>query len=436
MVVRNARNNNMKAFHRYAAILLIGAVLALTFFIPSAMAAGVWLYEGGQPDVGMASAGRTALANDASTAGTNPAGMTRLEGNQAMVAVQPLLVRMKFDADAETTTSGSNGGNAGDWAMAGGGSYVHSLSPDFKLGLAFGSYFGLGIDYNDNWVGRYYVTEAEFITVGFNPAAAYRINDWLSVGGGISMVYAELDQKAAINNALDALPDGELEMKDDDIGYGFNLGLLFEPLEGTRFGISYRSKVDIEFEDVLSIKGLGPTLQAALGGLTGSEVDLEMNIPQMVMNSAYHELTDWLAITANIGWQEWSDFGKSDITISSDTTTSFTQDRNYKDTWHFALGMQYQISDPWLVRAGIAYDKSPVDDDDRTPDLPLDRQIRYAAGADYEWDDNLTIGFAYEYMDAGDAEIDQFRGPLAGRLKGEYDTNEVHFFVFNVNWKF
>jgi long-chain fatty acid transport protein len=416
-----------------------GIIFFVVIFIGTASTgwtAGLWLYEGGQPDVGTATAGRAALANDASTAATNPAGMTRLDRSQVLVGVQPVLVRAKFDADGGTTTTGTNGGDAGDWVMAGGAGYVHSVSEDFKLGLSMGSYFGLGLDYDDDWVGRYYVTEGEFLTFGVNPTAAYRINDWLSVGAGVSLVYAELTQKAAINNVLDGLPDGELKLEDDDVGYGFNLGLLVEPQVGTRFGLSYRSEVEIEFDDALSLKGLGPTLEAALGGVLGAKVDLEMNIPQMVMLSGYHELTDRLAIMANIGWQEWSEFGKSDITISSQTTTSLTQDRNYDDTWHVALGMQYRISEPWLLSAGVAFDESPVDDDDRTPDLPLDRQIRYALGAQYDWDEDITFGFAYEYLDAGDAEIDQFRGPLAGRLEGEYDTNEIHFFAFNLSWKF
>jgi len=414
------------------ALILYGSIL----FCTPAWGAGLWLYEGGQPDVGTATAGRAALANDASTAAINPAGMTRLDRSQVMVGVQPLLVRVKFDAAGGTTTAGTNGGDAGDWVMAGSASYVHSVSEDFKLGFTMGSYFGLGLDYDDDWVGRYYVTEGAFVTYGANPSAAYRINDWLSVGAGVSVIYAELTQKAAINNVLDGLPDGELKLEQDDVGYGFNLGVLLEPLDGTRFGITYRSKVDLEFDDALSIRGLGPTLSAALGGVLGADVDLDMTLPQAVMMSGYHELTDRLALLANIGWQEWSEFGKSDITISSQTTTSLTQDRNYDDTWHVALGVQYRIAEPWLLSAGIAYDESPVDDDDRTPDLPLDRQIRYALGAQYEWDDDLTFGFAYEYLDAGDAKIDQFRGPLAGRLEGEYDTNEIHFFAFNLSWKF
>jgi long-chain fatty acid transport protein len=401
-----------------------------------AWGAGLWLYEGGAPDVGTATAGRAALANDASTAAVNPAGMTRLDGSHVLVGVQPLLVRAKFDAADGTTTAGSNGGDAGGWVGAGSASYVHSVSDDVKLGLALGSYFGLGLDYDDDWVGRYYVTEGEFLTYGINPTAAYRVNDWLSVGAGFSIIYAELTQKAAINNVLDGLPDGELKLEEDDVGYGFNLGVLLEPRDGTRFGITYRSEVDLEFDDALSIKGLGPILRAALGGVLGAEVDLEMTLPQMVMVSGYHELTDRLAVMANVGWQEWSEFGKSDITISSQTTTSLTQDRNYNDTWHCAFGVQYRVTDPWLLSAGIAYDESPVDDDDRTPDLPLDRQIRYAVGAQYDWDDDISFGFAYEYLDAGDAKIDQFRGPLAGRLEGEYDTNEIHFLAFNVSWKF
>jgi long-chain fatty acid transport protein len=401
-----------------------------------AWAAGLWLYEGGQPDVGTATAGRAALANDASTAAINPAGMTRLDDSQVLVGVQPLLVRAKFDASGGTTTAGGNGGDAGSWVAAGSASYVHSVSEDFKLGFALGSYFGLGLDYDDDWVGRYYVTEGGFVTYGANPSAAYRINDWLSVGAGVSVIYAELTQKAAINNVLDGLPDGELKLEEDDVGYGFNLGLLLEPRAGTRFGITYRSEVDLEFDDALSIKGLGPTLSAALGGVLGADVDLDMTLPQAVTVSGYHELTDRLAVMANVGWQEWSEFGKSDITISSQTTTSLTQDRNYNDTWHFAFGVQYRVTDPWLLSAGIAYDESPVDDDDRTPDLPLDRQIRYAVGAQYDWDDDISFGFAYEYLDAGDAKIDQFRGPLAGRLVGEYDTNEIHIIAVNLSWKF
>ena len=71
-----------------------------------------------------------------------------------------------------------------------------------------------------------------------------------------------------------------------------------------------------------------------------------------------------------------------------------------------------------------------------TPDAPFDRQLRYGTGIQYDWNEDVTLGFAYEYLDAGDAAINQYKGPLAGKLLGDYNTNEVHVFAFNINWKF
>lgn len=162
-----------------------------------------------------------------------------------------------------------------------------------------------------------------------------------------------------------------------------------------------------------------------------------MNLPQTVMLSAYHEVDDRLAVVANLGWQEWSEFGKSDIVISNSSgSTKLTDDRDFDDTWHAAIGVRYRLSAPWMIMAGFAYDSSPVDDDDRTADMPLDRQLRYAFGAQYEQSRDLTISAAYELLDAGNAEINQNRGPLAGELKGDFDTNLIHFFNINASWRF
>jgi long-chain fatty acid transport protein len=298
-------------------ILVYLMVLGITL-TPPALAGGVWLYEGGTPDLGTAAAGRAALANDASTAGANPAGMTRLERSQLLTAVQGLYVNTKFDTEL-SGFGGGDGGNAGGFVPSGSLHYVHRVSEDFRLGISSGSYFGLGVDYGDDWSGRYYTTEAELLVMGVNPAAGYRVNRWLSVGAGISVLYATLDQKAAVNNSAvpgqAGLADGKLELDADDVGYGFNLGVLLSPWSSTRFGLTYRSEVELEFEDTAKLKNIGPVLQGILNGsgLAGSEVDIDMTIPQAVMFSAYHQLTDRWAIMGNIGWQEWSAFGKQDL---------------------------------------------------------------------------------------------------------------------------
>jgi len=422
---------------------VLSAIASVFLLIPAAWGGGVWLYEGGTPDLGTAGAGRAAMATDASTAGANPAGMTRLDRSQLLTAVQGLYVNSKFDTE-RSDYGGGDGGNAGGFVPSGGLHYVYRVTDDFRLGVSAGSYFGLGVDYGDDWAGRYYTTEAELLTFGVNPGAGYRVNRWLSVGAGVSMLYATLDQKVAINNS--AVPpqqpgsaDGRLELDADDVGYGFNAGILVSPWSNTRFGLTYRSEVDLEFKDAAKLKNIRPVLQGILNlsGLAGSKVDIDMTIPQAVMFSAYQQLTDRWAIMGNVGWQDWSEFGKQDLTLSSTTATSFTKDLGYDDTWHFALGAQYRFAERWLWSVGAAYDTSPVDDaDQRTPDLPLDRQIRIGTGIQYDWNEDVTVGVAYEYLDAGKAEIDQEGGLLQGPLKGEYDPNVIHFFAVNLIWKF
>lgn len=90
----------------------------LCLFIPAiSWSAGLWLYELGTPDLGTAGAGRAALANDASTAGSNPAGMTRLDCSQTLVALEGIYVNSRFDL--EYSTYGGGGGNAGGFVPAG-----------------------------------------------------------------------------------------------------------------------------------------------------------------------------------------------------------------------------------------------------------------------------------------------------------------------------
>jgi len=421
----------------------LAAVLIMVLMVSTTRAGGLALYEISTPEVGLAAAGWSARAQDASTAFTNPAGMTRLNQSQMLGGIQPLYVNAQFDTD-ESSFGGGDGGNAGGWVPAAGLYYVHDLAPQWKLGVAAASYFGLGLDYDDSWSGRYYVTEAELLTFGISPTVAYEVSPRLSIGAGPTLMYGKLDQKAAINNAATGdtqpdgspFPDGKLKFDEGDIGVGGVVGVLIEPRDDTRFGITYLFEVEFDFDDAASLNNLGPTLSSVTAGLRNTKVDLDLSIPQMLMASAYHDLTDKLALMANIGWQDWSAFGKQEFTLRSETTTSLTKDLNFKDTWHVAVGAQYRIYSDWVWSVGMAYDSSPVDDEDRTPDLPLDRQIRVGTGLQYHWQDNITVGLAYEYLDAGDAEIDQTGGPLQGNLEGDYDSNEIHFFNFNVIWKF
>jgi long-chain fatty acid transport protein len=154
----------------------------------------------------------------------------------------------------------------------------------------------------------------------------------------------------------------------------------------------------MNFRDHVQLGGLGPRLEDALGrrDLLNPRLRLDLNIPQMVMLSGYHELNDQWAILGDVGWQDWSKFGDFGVTVSAEDTTSHTVNEHYQDTWHVALGTQYRLTPLWVLSAGVAYDSSMVKTADRKAWLPMDRQIRVGTGAQYPWSEEVTVGFAYE----------------------------------------
>jgi len=275
------------------------------------------------------------------------------------------------------------------------------------------------------------------MTATVNPGVGYRVNDTLSVGGGFSIMYAKLGQEVAVRNILDPMDDGRLKIDQDDTSMGFNLGILLTPSSRTRLGLTYRSAIDLEFDDIGELSNVGPVLTAALQrtGLAGKSIDLGMTVPQAVMFSFYQQLDERLALVGNIGWQDWSEYGKTELTISSPESTTFSPDLKYDDTWHFALGTQYRLAKEWLWSLGFAYDSSPCGTENRSPAAPFDRALRIGTGIQYDWNKNVTIGGVYEYIDCGNADFDMQGGVMQGDLKGHYSQNNIHCIAANVIWK-
>jgi len=133
-----------------------------------ARASGLLLYETGAPDLGTASAGRTAMAADGSTAAANPAGMTHVDHTELETASGALLPFTNFDVAPETTSSGGGGGNSGVFTPIGGFFYAYKFSEKLWFGVAADSNCGLSGNYGKTWVGRYYLTYESIIsgTVG------------------------------------------------------------------------------------------------------------------------------------------------------------------------------------------------------------------------------------------------------------------------------
>jgi long-chain fatty acid transport protein len=413
-------------------------MLSGTLFPVGTMAGGLTQYEVATPDVGYASAGYAARANDPGTVLTNPAGMTRLKGSQLLVGAQLLYGDVEFRSEAGTSVFGNDGGNALGLLPALSAFGTYAVNDNISVGIGMFSNFGLGLWYDSNWVGRYYVKNAILMGMSVMPAIACRFNEHISVGVGVNLMYGYLRETVAINNISPALGDGQLKVKDGTFGVGGTVGILYELSPRTRFGVTYTTPIKLRFSDTPEFYGTGPGITAVLlgRGLTSSTLNLDVTVPQGVMASFYHELNDTWALLGNFGWQNWSEFGKVDVSLSSTANPGLTTNLKYKDTWHGALGAQYRLSEPWLITGGVAYDSSMLDVSNRSPSLPLGWAWRFGLGTQYEMRKDLRLGFAYEYLYGGSPRINVSRGPLAGSVVGEYPDMSIQYFTANVTWKF
>ena len=422
-------------FRKVHRTISLATVILLTF-VTSARAAGLLLYETGAPDLGTASAGRAAMAADASTAAANPAGMTLLDRSQLLSASGALLPSTNFDVAPETTTKGGGGGNAGVFFPVGGFFYVYRLSERVRLGVAVDSDFAGNFDYGKTWTGRYYVTREPLITGGVNPSIAYEVNDWLSVGAGFSFSVGRLLFQSKINNALPRVPDGGLSIESWDEAFGGNVGILLRPLAKLRIGLTYQSPVDYKFGFRPHLTNLGPLLTRLRQRIGGAKVNIPMEVPQQVMLSGLYDVSSNWSLMGNVGWQNWSAFGEFPIGISSVKQRTVEANLHFSDTCQIAIGQQFRFGEKWLWSAGFAYDSSPVSRANRVPSLPVDRQLRYGTGIQYQINRDVTAGLAWEFMDAGPAPYSARRGPLAGTLQGHYSTDYLNFVALNLIWKF
>ena len=415
-------------------LTLIGSALACGAVLPpSSQAGGLQLYEVATPDVGLASAGYAARAQDASTVFKNPAGMSLLPGSQFQGGLQLTYGSVEFSKDANTGPflGDNNGGNALGVLPAGSLFFTHALSDRVAIGLGAFSYFGLAEEFDDNWVGRYYVQKGVLLGMSLMPAVSVKATDWLSIGAGLNAMYGYMDTEVAIRTL--AAGDGQLKVKDETWGFGANAGVLITPREGTRVGVTYLSPVKLDFEDRPNFSNLG-----GLGGAIFAnppQLDLGLTVPQSVMLSGYHELTPKWALLANVGWQNWDQFGKVDVGVDSATPTSLTKNLNYQDTWHGAIGAQYRASEKWMLSAGFAYDTSAVDDEDRTLSLPMGEAYRIGLGAQWQVSRKVNLGAAYEFLWAGDMPVVQ-DSTYRGRVSGGFNDSWFSFFTVNANWQF
>ncbi|MGI9277647.1 MAG: OmpP1/FadL family transporter [Endozoicomonas sp.] len=411
-------------------------------------AAGFALNESTASAAGTAYAGRASNVEDASIMAANPAGIALLEHTEVTVGGAYVAPKGKFEG------TGTPGGatKEDDFLKSAAVPFGYFSTPiNDKLSMGLGIYapFGATSDYDKNWAGRYMANKTVVKVVNVQPTIAYQFTDELSVGLGVFGSYAEGELTRSLpvfhpNNPQIQLPDGFSEMKGDDWGYGWTLGAIWQPTAMTSVGLSYRSQIKLSLEGEAKVTLPTPRV------LT-EKAKLDITLPEQVELSLTHQIDDRWTVMTGATWTRWSRFKELVIETNqgggpvsgldpSNTNVLTYVPENWKDVWAFSLGTSYKYNDKLTLKAGYAFDQSPVKDEFRTARIPDSDRNWLTIGAKYDVDQDWTVDAAYGYMFAADSKIDE-KGhlsngtPNGSTLKGEYET-AAHVFSVSVTRRF
>lgn len=292
-------------YHPLLIILLL--VTSKVLLVNHADASGFALPNQSGAQAGYAFAGAAAVAQDASTIFSNPAGMTNLApgGHHVSGVLSIPVSSLRFkDTGSSASLGDDNGGQAGGVTIIPAGYWSMPITPALRVGLGLSPTFGSITDWSKSFVGRYQGTLSELTAINANPSIAWRINNIISLGAGFNIVRLDADLRGMARPDT-SMPDVETRLSGSDIGFGYNLGAMLQLNPVTRLGITYRSAVNLRANGNFTSPGANYSASASI------------RLPDTVSVAISHMFTDRLQLLADFTWTGWSS-----IPVSA-----------YKSTW-------------------------------------------------------------------------------------------------------
>jgi long-chain fatty acid transport protein len=302
-------------------------------------------------------------------------------------------------------------GNIGVDAIVPASYSVYGLTDEITLGMAISAPFGLSTN-SDVWQGSLHGDKSDVFTMNFNPMVAYKPADWITVAAGVQGEYMKVKLSSQSPGGATVF-----DANADDIAFGFTAGILLEPSDDLDIGIGFRSSVDH------GLDGSGFS-SAPFPAATG-DVSARFKTPEMVTLGVKYQLNDQWKLMGGVEWANWSRFKRLAIQFDGTPVTLATTE-NWKDSWFFSAGAEYDLNDRLTLRGGAAYEKSPVPDATRTPRLPDNDRYWLSVGASYKVNDWLTTNLAYShvFMDNGSVALAS-PTPLTATFKQHLDIASI-----------
>jgi long-chain fatty acid transport protein len=289
---------------------------------------------------------------------------------------------------------------------------------------------GLAADYDDNFEGRYFADKTELSVISFAPSISASNGKGLSMGIGMNIMYAEgrltkfVDNSAASYQASSGAStslfgDGYADVEGDDVGVTFKVGFLYDFSEKTQAGLTFQTGTELELEGEGKFSNV-----ATPGGVVNvtEDVRVPLNIPESATFGLSHKLTDDITVLAGATYARWSRFEELDVLSAEGDSGAFSQARGrtgdepishvteqWENTWQFNVGAIWQAAPEWQLKAGYAYDESPVGDY-VTARIPSNDRHWLALGTQWKdaqngWTVDASVG---TLIFDGDAKVNEY----------------------------
>lgn len=367
-------------------------------------AAAFQLWEQDGASVGNYHAGYAAIANDASTAFYNPAGITRIK-NQQMVfagsAVTPSFIYRgtvqvnTFSDDPQSVTA-----QGGEFAFVPAFHYVAPISDTIGFGFSVDAPFGSKVNYGQNTILRYVSTVTDISVVDVSPTLGIKITDKASLGFGpdVQKMEGEFDQ---VGTYAGKEQDSDGIAKATGSGYGYHAGILYEFTPDTRIGASYHSQVVHHLTGYSSFTG--PLADAVGGPIQSDRAIVNITLPPYTALSFYHRAHPQFAVMSSLIYTQWSTIqrlqlqniaGLLDVEPNRNIIVDVPQ--YLQNAWNFSIGGDYYPREDITLRAGLGFDQTPVQNAYRTVQMPDNNRYIIAFGGHYQA--SKTIGLDVSWM--------------------------------------
>lgn len=406
--------------------LSAAAICAITL---PAHAAGFYLQEQSVSGMGAAYAGTAALARDPSVLYYNPAGMTQLQGGQIHVGANYLHAKADF-RDLGSTFAGAPVGGPDsddpiDDALIPNFYYTQQFNDIVWAGIGVSVPFGLSSEFDRDWYGRFDSTRTHLETFDIQPSVAFRIFDWLSIGGGgdLQIVNAKLERAAFAGGS------GRSTLEGDSMNVGWNIGAVITPMPGTQIGLHHRSGINHTLDGRVRTTGLA---NAALIDSGGSAA---LDLPGITSLGISHDVNDRWTLLGQVTHFEWSSFTSITAVLDNKVVVSEVP-QNYSDTTNFSIGAEYKWNPDLTFRVGYQYDETPTNDEFRTTLTPDGDRQWFTGGLSYDIGEKFTLDLSAAYITLDDATIDVSRNGAAARVFMEREDSWIGIGGVGLTYKF